>query len=226
MTLQDVQLQTVKYKNIEVYFMPYLDGGGRGFGQQFLRVVKEKFGRVGHVFEYCAGPGFIGFSLLAHGLCDRLTLADVNPDAVMCVNKTIKANGLEDRVSVYESDCLDQIPETEKWDLIVSNPPHWPSTEEQYKENIRNFDPGLIVHKNFYRDIHKFLNPDGSILFQELSIATTGSDFEKMIHDNGLKIIDQFKARPLTVLECILTFKNIRKHTKEPSFYFIWSKRK
>lgn len=51
----------IRYKGIKVKFLPYLDGGGRGFGQQFLRVVREKIGKVDHAFEYCAGAGFIKF---------------------------------------------------------------------------------------------------------------------------------------------------------------------
>jgi len=72
----------VRYGKIRVRFLSYLEGGGRNFGQEFIRVVKEKFGKVEHVFEYCAGPGFIGFSLLARGLCKKLSLADVNTDEV------------------------------------------------------------------------------------------------------------------------------------------------
>ena len=217
-------IKTINYKNICVYFMEYLDGGGRGFGQQYLRVLKERVGKVDRVFEYCAGPGFIGFSLLANGFCNKLTLADINPDAIECVQKTIKENQLEDKVNCYLSDCLNSIPEKEKWDLVVSNPPHWPSNEEQYKKNIRNFDPDLIIHKNFYRDIKKFLKPDGSIILQELGDATATSSFKEMIEDNGLKIVEEFKAKPLSVLECILKFKNIKKNTKYSPFYFIWSK--
>lgn len=218
------ELREVRYKNIRVSFHPYLEGGGRNFGQEYIRVVKEKFGKVGHVFEYCAGPGFIGFSLLAHGLCDRLTVADINPDAVECCKMTVRNNRLEDKVSVYLSDCLNSIPGTEQWDLIVSNPPHWPSDFQKYQENIRNFDPHLIVHKNFYRDIHKHLKPNGSVLFQECEPATSVKDFEKMILDGGLKVKDVFKARPLTLIECILKGKNIRKNRRPSAFYFILSK--
>jgi len=220
------KFKTVKYKNIKVVFMPYLEGGGRNFGQEYIRVVKEKYGKFDHVFEYCAGPGFIGFSMLAHGLCNKLTVADVNPDAVECCKLTVKNNKLEDKVSVYLSDCLNDIPLSEKWDLIVSNPPHWPSSMEQYEENIRNFDPDLMVHKNFYRDIHKFLKPDGSVLFQECAPATKSKDFESMINDGGLEILDIFKARPLSVFECILNGKKIKKYTKPSAFYFILSKLK
>lgn len=182
----------VKYHHLSVSYLPELDGGGMTFGQQYLSVIREKLGRVGHVFEYCAGPGFIGFSLLANGLCDRLTLADVNPAAVDAVRTTIRENHLEDRVTVYQSDCLDQIPANERWDLIVSNPPHWDGTEESYKEAIRLVDPGWIIHKRFYRDIRKFMNPNASIIFQESAHATKASDFEPMIKENGLDLVDVF----------------------------------
>lgn len=182
----------VKYQQISVSYLPELDGGGMTFGQQYLSVIREKLGRVGHAFEYCAGPGFIGFSLLAHGLCDKLTLADVNPAAVEAVRNTIRENGLEDRVSVYQSDCLDQIPTTERWDLVVSNPPHWDGDEQEYKNSIRLVDPGWIIHKRFYRDVRKFMNPNASIIFQESAHATKAEDFEGMIKENGLDLVDVF----------------------------------
>ena len=216
--------KVTKYKNIKVSYLPSLDGGGMGFGQEYLRVIKERIGKVGHVFEYCSGPGFIGFSLLANGLCDKLTLADVNPNACAVCNETVKNNKLEDRVSVYLSDCLDSIPETEKWDLVVSNPPHWPSSNEKYPEDIKMYDPNLIIHKKFYQDIHKFLTPNGTNLIQENGRATKSEDFIHMIEDSGLEIIDIFKAKPLTPMQCILQGKKIRKFTKPSPFYFIWSK--
>lgn len=216
----------VRYKNINVSFHDKLEGGGRNFGQEYLRVVKEKIGNVDHVFEFCAGPGFIGFSLLAHGLCNRLTLADVNPEAVKIAEETVEKNKLQDKVSVYHSDSLDSIPESEKWDLVVGNPPHWPSTPEQYKENIRAYDPGLEIHKRFYRDVAKHLKPGGVVLLQELEDATSVEDFRSMIEDNGLEIKEVFKARPMTLLECILKFKKIKKYTRPSAFYFIWCERK
>lgn len=184
----------VKYNQISVSYLPVLDGGGMTFGQQYLGVIREKLGRVGHVFEYCAGPGFIGFSLLANGLCDRLTLADVNPEAVKAVQTTIEENHLEDRVTVYQSDCLDDIPATERWDLVVSNPPHWDGTEESYRGAIRLVDPGWVIHKRFYRDVKKFLNPNASIIFQESSHATKREDFEPMIKENGLDMVEVFEV--------------------------------
>lgn len=182
----------VKYGDISVSYLPVLDGGGMTFGQDYLQVIREKTGKVGHLFEFCAGPGFIGLSLLAHGLCDKLTLADVNPEAVKAVRATIAENRLEDRVTVYQSDCLDQIPASEKWDLVVSNPPHFDGDPQQYRGAIRLIDPGLEIHRKFYRDIRKHLNPNGSIIFQENGQATTSEDWTKMIKDAGLDLVEVF----------------------------------
>ncbi|MGZ9104358.1 MAG: hypothetical protein ACXW3M_00750, partial [Rhodoplanes sp.] len=55
-------------------------------------------------------PGFIGFSLLAHDLCETLCVADINPEAVAACRRTVEANRLSDRVSVYQSDNLKDIP--------------------------------------------------------------------------------------------------------------------
>lgn len=183
----------IKYNDIEVVYKQNLHGGGIQFGQQFIPVVREKFGYVDHIFEFCAGPGFIGFSMLANSLCDKLTLADINPEAIEICNETIKRNGLDNRVATYVSDVLDNIPETEKWDLVVGNPPHvFCATEEEYKKDITLYDPNFNIHKKFYRDIHKFLKPSGSVLLQEHVESTNVEDFKEMIEQNGLKIIETF----------------------------------
>ena len=197
----------VTYGDIRIIYKPSLDGGGRTFGQEFLPVVRDKFDRLEHIFEFCAGPGFIGFSLLAHELCDRLTLADINPAAVTVCRDTVADNQLQDRVQVYQSDALADIPLTEQWDLVVSNPPHWPEYDDVHGMDIRRFDIDLQIHQRFYRDIGKYLKPDGSILLQENGQATRVENFQDMIERNGLRIVEVFQADP------------------ESRFYFIWMKK-
>jgi len=190
-------MKYIRYNNIEVTYKENLNGGGMRFGQQYIPVIREKFGKVGHVFEFCSGPGFIGFSLLANNLCNKLTLADINPEAIKVCNETIKKNNLGSVVSTYLSDCLDGIPETEKWDLVVSNPPHtFCSSEDEYKKNMILYDPHFRIHRKFYRDIRKFLKPTGSVLFQEHTESTNVSDFKEMIETNGLKVVDVFNYNP------------------------------
>jgi len=102
------------------------------------------------VFEWCAGPGFIGFSLLAHGLCDTLCLADINPAVVAACRRTIARNGLAGRVSAYLSNNLRSIPATERWDLIVANPPHF---IDQDVGDLRTHDPDWSVHREFFATV-------------------------------------------------------------------------
>jgi methylase of polypeptide subunit release factors len=210
----------VRYKNIRVSYHPDLDGGGMDFGQEFIWVLKEKFGRVGHLFEFCAGPGFIGFSLLAHGLCDRLTVADINPEAVEACRVTVKESGLESQVAVYRSDCLDDIPQSEKWDLVVSNPPHWRSGEDAYLRDKRMWDPGLRIHDKFYRSIRPYLKPGGAILMQENGSATKAEDFRPMIEGNGLALAEEFKAKPISILRCLLERRRL-KYARPSQYYYL-----
>ncbi|GEM_PF-1671291 len=186
---------TVTYGDITVFYRGALDGGGTTFGQEYIPVVKRRFGHVDHVFEFCAGPGFIGFALLAAGLCDRLTLADINPEAVALCRKTVAHNGLEDRVSVYESDVLKAVPPEERWDLVVGNPPHFVAkSEEEYQGYIRRFDPNLRIHQEFYSQINAHLAQNGSVLLQENAEGMKPEVFREMVEANGFVIKEVYNA--------------------------------
>jgi predicted RNA methylase len=170
----------VSYKN-------HLDGGGRGFGQDFIPLLQH-YGlpKQGRAFEWCAGPGFIGFSLLAHGLCETLCLADINPEAVQACRRTIADNSLSDRVAVYCSDNLGNIPPDERWDLVVSNPPHF---IDEYLGNLRAHDPDWRVHREFFRTVAPFLRPGGVIVLQENNAGSTVDTFRPMIEESGLAVV-------------------------------------
>lgn len=185
---------TMRYGDIDVHFRWSLDGGGTVFAHEYARLVAERYGRLESVFEFCSGPGFIGFCLLAHGLCRRLTLADVNPKAIEAVRETIRENGLEGRVSVYLSDSLDGLPEGERWDLVVGNPP-W-LLAPPGPGSLLLCDPGGTVHERFYRTAGKFLKPGGELLLIEGGKYTVPEDFRPMIEKNGLRMLEPIWAAP------------------------------
>ena len=135
------------YNGLKVAYLPKLDGGGSETYKEFIVIVKKTIGKVDRICEFCAGPSFIGFSLLAEGLCNSLCLVDINPEAIKAIQETIKLNNLQDKVTVYQSDGLSNVPKTEKWDLVVSNPPHFHAkTQEEYKQNIILKDFKLIYY--------------------------------------------------------------------------------
>jgi methylase of polypeptide subunit release factors len=184
--------QLVRYDPIEVCYTPDLDGGGLRYGQDYLRLVEQKFGRVGRVFEWCAGPGFIGFSLLARGLCDSLALADINPHAVAACRATIERNGLHDRVAVYQAGNLAELPATEHWDLVVGNPPHSGSGEViprlSHRLPVLYMDKDWLIHRRFYAEVRQHLEPSSWVVLVENSQFSSVADFAGMIRSGELEL--------------------------------------
>jgi methylase of polypeptide subunit release factors len=180
--------RTARYGDIAVHYKKHLDGGGTYFGQDFIPLLKSwGMPKQKRAFEWCAGPGFIGLSILAHGLCETLCLADINPEAVEACLRTIAGNRLQPRVTVYRSDNLKDIPPSEKWDLVVSNPPHF--DDGYYEAELRAHDPGWQLHREFLRDVGRHLNPGGVIVLQENNNGSTAATFRQMIEDAGLKVV-------------------------------------
>jgi methylase of polypeptide subunit release factors len=185
-------LETVTYNDTcTVYYRPDLDGGGRTFGQDVVRFTRERLGPVHHVLEWCAGPGFIGLSLLANGLCTRLTLCDINADAVATAVKSVRRNGLDDRVEVFRADCLDGVP-PRRVDLVVANPPHVCGERRfpKFGPEILYRDPGWAAHRRFYGAVGRYLAPGADVLIQENSLFSGPDDFAAMIEDAGLALVE------------------------------------
>ncbi len=183
----------VTYGSVRVHFKEHLDGGGTSFGQNIISfLASRQMPRQQRVFEWCAGPGFIGFSLLAHGLAETLCLADVNPEAVEACQRTITENGLAERVSAYHSDNLKDIPDTEKWDLVVSNPPHF---DDRFGD-LRGQDDDWHLHRDFFTAVGRFLKPGGVIVLQENNRGSTAEMFRPMIEASGLKIVFVVDGKP------------------------------
>lgn len=238
----------VKYNKIKVFFTLSLDGGGRTFGQDYLTVVPHLFGKVDTICEFASGPGFIGFSLLAQGLCNKLCLVDINPKAIKACKETIRANHLEDSVTAYVSDSLDQVPAKEKWDLVVSNPPHFGGSFTGRDQDILLIDPKWIIHRKFYQKVRNHLQHSGSVLFIENSHGSSADTFKKMIKEGGLTFTREFrhKRSALKTLteNIIFIIKRLNPNTIRRVFsgqmktkiskvanvgeyplYFVWSKR-
>jgi Methyltransferase small domain len=169
-------------RRINVVIGPVLDGVR---GQ--LKPYYSEIGRPSVDPELMIRMLIVGycFSLLGFGLCDTLCLADINPDAVRACRRTIDANGLKDRVAVYRSNNLDDIPTTERWDPVVGNPPHfdWAQVGER-----RFADSGWNIHRRFFETVGRFLKASGVILIQENNHGSTVETFRQMIEEAGYSI--------------------------------------
>ena len=175
------------YADIRVNYRDHLDGGGRTSGMEYPPLFHDLgMPRQSRVFEWCAGPGFIGFALLGYGFCDTLCLADVNPEAVEACRLTVTQNRLAERVTVYHSDNLDGIPTSEQWDLVVGNPPHFVDISPG---ELRFHDEEWKLHRRFFAMIGRFLKPGGIIVLLENNRGSTAETFRGMIEAAGLCIL-------------------------------------
>lgn len=157
-----------------------LNGGGSGFGQDYIRVLTEVgLDECGRLFEFRAGPEYIGYSLLARGFCRHLTLADVNPVAVQAAQRNTDFNSIAHRVTVYSPDDLDQIPANEKWDLVVADSPHF----LEWNGELRCEDTDWQLHKMFYSQVKRFLNPGAWVILQENAFGSSAEVFIPMIRE-------------------------------------------
>jgi hypothetical protein len=198
--------------DIVVHYRGHLDGGGTFAAGAFVRALAPERGRFERGFEWCCGPAFIGFALLAEGICQRLCLADVNPDAIAQVRRTVSHNHLGDRVTSYLSDNLSRVPPTEKFDLVVGNPPSYCGLNPRhplygrFKDDLRPNDLDWHIHRGFFRQIRAHLNPGARIYLMEVAVRATEvrtpgfaepydirprpplDDFQQMIDDAGLTL--------------------------------------
>ena len=176
------------------------DGGGMWFGQEFISMLKQRYpGRqFDRCWEWCAGPGFIGFNMLDHGICNRLFLSDIYDPAVELAKETARQAGISDRVHALLFRDLAILPLDYQFDLIVANPPHNSNGTTNFHTADHGMrletDPVWTSHKNFFKHVADHLTEDGVIVLQENQLCSTVKDFEPMIKDAGLAVVDTWSS--------------------------------
>ena len=195
----DLEIDRVwQTKDIMVFFNESLEGGGLFFGNEYLHVLDKVYPsrQFENCLEWCSGPGFIGFMLLANRVCRNLTLGEIYKPCIKALETTISHLDTKYKGSVQyaQMSSLTDLPKI-KFDLIVGNPPHWnPNSGQMYTKYNRNdrvcADLDWKIHKDFYSNVKKYLSKDGVLLLMENALASGPSTFESMIDSNDLKIVD------------------------------------
>lgn len=174
-----------------------MDGGGTWFGTEYATILKSRYGRYyPRCLEWCSGPGFIGFDLLDHGICDQLVCLDRYEPAVLhSIPTTVQANKLAN-VRAYLGNDLGALPAPEKFDLVVANPPHYLECPGDANYQRLAVDPNWAAHSVFFQQIAAHLATDGMILLQENQAGSIRREDEwrGIIEANGLMIRDVFDS--------------------------------
>jgi hypothetical protein len=169
---------------IVVNYPPELDGGGLTARFDFLDIIPKLGKKYKNAFEWCAGFGVIGFELLGNHMCENIYFSDCYELAISNCLKVAKENNISDRVFACTSPTIKDLPSTELWDLVVSNPPHcfdlqeWKNSVFAGTENPENtvdwdvsirlgVDDKCHIHREFFENITPRLAVDADILLSE-----------------------------------------------------------
>ncbi len=162
-----------RYRDVWVHYDRDLDGFGTLLARPFLAYLRRA-GRPHYrrCFEWCAGPGFFGVTLLRAGLVSELVLADKNPAVAPWVARTREESGLP--ITYYESDNFEDVPGHETFDLVVGNPPSFSRLNPEHpkyeavRDDLRPNDPGWRIHQAFYATVREHLNPGAELFISEV----------------------------------------------------------
>lgn len=175
----------------------WMDGGGTWFGQEYVDIIRQHYpNRVfERCYEWCAGPAFIGFGILDHGLCHSLTVSDIYPEAIKRVKETAELHKLTN-VSAYATGTVSGLPEHEQFDLVVANPPHFLECPGDDNYQRIAVDQNWAAHQEFFANIGQRMLPNGIILLQENQAGSLNreQDFAPFIAAAGLEITNVFNS--------------------------------
>lgn len=181
--------------DLSVFYEKRFDGGGTTFG--FNAITKsnivDKIQDQGDVLEICSGPGFIGYTLLKYNKANRLVLSDINPEVRDGIETTNRFNNL--KVEFIQSDCFDSMEGSNKFDTIVSNPPHFkterPNGYRSNEEKLISLDYDMQFHKKFFESAHRYLNPNGKIVLIENCDGVTEEDIRVLSNQHfSVELVD------------------------------------
>ena len=179
---------------------------------KFLGINKMAMGDVLNVPEYgkdlsdirfadlCTGTGCIGVSIaneiVRAGGNAKGYLVDISDTAVETASANVLSQALKpDDIKVIKHDVLGAVPDLEKLDLIVSNPPYITNKEmEELDSAVKDHEPDLALRAgdsglDFYTpllNIAMVLLNDGGALMVEHGYAQ-GEAVRKIFGQGGLK---------------------------------------
>ena len=183
----------------DIFYTPETNGGGDYFFLEYYDLVSKYYGKVDHLMEWCSGPGFIGYGMMACNLCDKLTLLDKFKPSIDIAKKT--AENSFSNTEVYHSDNCSVLPEDEKIDLVVGNPPHFENEEDAIKalsamgspvfnDHLSEIllDSNWDAHRDMFNQLSTRLSDDGTVCLQLHSGGSSPDTFKSMVEETGMKI--------------------------------------
>lgn len=128
------------------------------------------------VLDLCTGSGCIAIAIARHEQRASLTASDVSPAAIDVARRNAQRHAVDGRIQFRVGDLFAAIPDGERFDLIVTNPPYVAlSDPESLAPNVRAYEPhlalfagadGLDVVRRIIAEAPARLNAGGQLLME------------------------------------------------------------
>ncbi len=135
------------------------------------------------VVEVGTGSGILALSAAKAG-ADYVLALDINPQAATAAAMNARANGLP-QVEARESNLFSAVPETDKFDVIISSPPSFSGEPRNVADRAWHAGPGYRDIVGLFEQAAKRLKDDGRI-FLLVSSDTNMALFDRLIVAAGL----------------------------------------
>ena len=155
------------------------------------RLIRERSLTGLRVLDVCCGVGIIGLLLhhrLGAEIVPRVGFVDLNVFNLNSLRRTLSGNGLHDGFDVWLSDGLAGVPDGERFDLIVSNPPHFLvddfAAAPLSPETLGTYDEDWRFHREFYAVCDRHLTERGEVWFLENGAGANEGDLLPFVEAN------------------------------------------
>lgn len=101
-------------------------------------------------------------AITAGQIARRVIAVDISFKAVQFARKNVKANGLENVVSVVQGDLFSPLHQGDRFNIILFTPPYLKGTPKTDLERAL-FDPNKELAMRFFREAKEYLKPDGYV---------------------------------------------------------------
>ena len=136
------------------------------------------------VCDIGTGSGCIAIAIAKNNPNCHLTAMDISRPALEVAQRNALRNQVESRIQFLESDLFDRCPETQVFDLIVSNPPYIGRREmEGLSSEVKDHEPHLALFSGeagteiitrLVEQSTSRLKPGGLLLFESSPIIMNG----------------------------------------------------
>ena len=107
-------------------------------GWKFL----NSLNRTSSFLDFGTGSGCIAITICHFAKQSHGVALDKSPEALAVASANSAKHSVNDRLQFLQSDAFLALPHSERFDLIISNPPYIPSAEiGTLQEEVRKFDP-------------------------------------------------------------------------------------